>query len=82
MSRTITKQKFQIRLQNTHPNYKIIGQYINATTPTQFECAHNHIFTVQPSALLTMKYGYQQCMLNHKRRIFSMTRDAFIKKRP
>lgn len=80
MTRTITKQQFQERLQKAHPEYKIIGQYINATTPTQFECQNKHIFTTQPSALLAMKYGCQQCMLNHKRHIFSMTRGEFIKK--
>lgn len=60
-NRTISCQEFIKRLNKQIPNIKLVGQYVNMTTRTWFECGKQHRWYVTPNNVLNTLYGCPYC---------------------
>ena len=60
-SRTISREEFVERLNKQIPNVKLVGQYVNMTTRTWFECEKQHQWYVTPNNVLNTLYGCPYC---------------------
>lgn len=49
------------RLAKIRPDLKIVGDFINMTTDTDFQCSHNHIWTAKPAPVIIGGHGCPYC---------------------
>lgn len=59
--RTVSREEFIMRLNKQMPNVKLVGQYVNMTTRTWFECGKQHRWYVTPNQVLNTLYGCPYC---------------------
>ena len=49
------------RLAKIRPDLKIVGDFINMRTDTDFQCSHNHIWTAKPAPVIMGGHGCPYC---------------------
>lgn len=59
--RTISREEFVKRLGKQIPGVKLVGDYVNMTTRTWFECGKQHQWYVTPNNVLNTLYGCPYC---------------------
>lgn len=59
--RRVGKDEAVERLAKIRPDIKIVGDFINMTTDTDFQCSNNHIWTAKPAPVIIEGHGCPYC---------------------
>ena len=59
--RRVNKDEAIERLAKIRPDLKIVGDFVNMTTDTDFQCSHNHIWTAKPAPVIIGGHGCPYC---------------------
>ncbi len=66
LSRMTPESKIRSALVKSKPHIKMLGAYVNASTPTKFLCIKCDVeFTSAPNRVVSLKYGCMSCSQQH-----------------
>lgn len=59
--RRVTRKEAEQRLAIIRPDLKLVGDFVDMNTRTQFQCSHNHIWPAKPAPVIIGGHGCPYC---------------------